>query len=290
MAPSSANIDFHRLIGALFDGSLTLDVGFHHIPNGWPFNAFIHRCPAGNHIGFRRIDRFSGLQQCHVGNAASDFLVRCAGVAHAADANHIAALLQERVLVKQVVADIFENFFDLLSREFKAVNRRVVHRRLGIQIVHRDIVAGEQGRAPSEAWAEGKLGIALTSFHLNIAPFYLMIIRVALGGAWDWRAAVGASVVGIGDMAVITYTFDLIAGTSSLDVNGQSVARNLFGSLNTAASLSFLIGKGSAGETLQIDSIDFGGNGGNNVIPLPAGLPLLATALVFFGFVRRKAA
>lgn len=99
-----------------------------------------------------------------------------------------------------------------------------------------------------------------------------------------------SSVVGIGDMAVITYTFDLIAGTSSLDVNGQSVARNLFGSLNTAASLSFLIGKGSAGETLQIDSIDFGGNGGNNVIPLPAGLPLLATALVFFGFVRRKAA
>ena len=44
----------------------------------------------------------------------------------------------------------------------------------------------------------GKLGIALTSFHLNIAPFYLMIILVALGGAWDWRAAVGASVVGIG--------------------------------------------------------------------------------------------
>ena len=44
----------------------------------------------------------------------------------------------------------------------------------------------------------GKLGIALTSFHLNIAPFYLMIILVALGGTWDWRAAVGASIVGVG--------------------------------------------------------------------------------------------
>lgn len=44
----------------------------------------------------------------------------------------------------------------------------------------------------------GKLGIALTSLHLNIAPFYLMIILVALGGAWDWRTALGASIVGVG--------------------------------------------------------------------------------------------
>ena len=44
----------------------------------------------------------------------------------------------------------------------------------------------------------GKIGIALTSFHLNIAPFYLMVILVALGGNWDWRAAFGASVVGLG--------------------------------------------------------------------------------------------
>ncbi len=44
----------------------------------------------------------------------------------------------------------------------------------------------------------GKLGIALTSFHLNIAPFYLMIILVVLGGVWNWQAAVGASIVGVG--------------------------------------------------------------------------------------------
>jgi len=44
----------------------------------------------------------------------------------------------------------------------------------------------------------GKIGIALTSFHLNIAPFYLMVILVALGGIWDWRAAFGASIVGLG--------------------------------------------------------------------------------------------
>lgn len=44
----------------------------------------------------------------------------------------------------------------------------------------------------------GRLGIALTSFHVNIAPFYVMVMLVALGGAWDWRAAAGAAIVSIG--------------------------------------------------------------------------------------------
>ncbi len=43
-----------------------------------------------------------------------------------------------------------------------------------------------------------RLGIALSSFHINIAPFYVMLIMIALGGAWDWRAAIGAAIVGIG--------------------------------------------------------------------------------------------
>ena len=44
----------------------------------------------------------------------------------------------------------------------------------------------------------GRIGIALTSFHINIAPFYVMMILLALGGAWDWRAALGAAIVGLG--------------------------------------------------------------------------------------------
>ena len=44
----------------------------------------------------------------------------------------------------------------------------------------------------------GRLGIALTSFHINIAPFYLMVILLMLGEPWDWRAAFGALIVGIG--------------------------------------------------------------------------------------------
>ena len=44
----------------------------------------------------------------------------------------------------------------------------------------------------------GKLGIALSSFHINIAPFYVMVMLIALGGTWDWRAVIGAAIVGFG--------------------------------------------------------------------------------------------
>ncbi|WP_299729546.1 DMT family transporter [uncultured Tateyamaria sp.] len=43
-----------------------------------------------------------------------------------------------------------------------------------------------------------RLGVALTSFHVNIAPFYVMMMLIALGGVWDWRAASGAMIVGLG--------------------------------------------------------------------------------------------
>ena len=43
-----------------------------------------------------------------------------------------------------------------------------------------------------------KIGIAITSLHLNFSPFYVMIILFILGGAWDLRAAIGASIVAFG--------------------------------------------------------------------------------------------
>ena len=43
-----------------------------------------------------------------------------------------------------------------------------------------------------------KVGIAISSLHLNFSPFYVMIILFILGGAWDLRAAVGASIVVFG--------------------------------------------------------------------------------------------
>ena len=43
-----------------------------------------------------------------------------------------------------------------------------------------------------------KIGIAITSLHLNFSPFYVMIILFILGGVWDLRAAIGASIVAFG--------------------------------------------------------------------------------------------
>ena len=43
-----------------------------------------------------------------------------------------------------------------------------------------------------------KVGVAITSLHLNFSPFYVMIILFLLGGIWDLRAIIGASIVGFG--------------------------------------------------------------------------------------------
>jgi len=46
--------------------------------------------------------------------------------------------------------------------------------------------------------AVDKVGVAITSIHLNFAPFYVMIILFLLGGTWDLRAIIGASIVAFG--------------------------------------------------------------------------------------------
>ncbi len=43
----------------------------------------------------------------------------------------------------------------------------------------------------------GKLGVALASFHINIAPFYVMLIMLMLGEDWSWTRALGAGVVAL---------------------------------------------------------------------------------------------
>ena len=44
----------------------------------------------------------------------------------------------------------------------------------------------------------GKMGVGLASFHLNAAPFYVMLILLAMGGRWDWGQALGAAILAIG--------------------------------------------------------------------------------------------
>ena len=43
-----------------------------------------------------------------------------------------------------------------------------------------------------------RLGIALASFHINTAPFYVMLILLVLGSAWSWTQAIGAGFVALG--------------------------------------------------------------------------------------------
>lgn len=43
-----------------------------------------------------------------------------------------------------------------------------------------------------------RLGIGLSSLHINAAPFYVMAILFGLGGTWHWPQAAAAAVVGLG--------------------------------------------------------------------------------------------
>lgn len=44
----------------------------------------------------------------------------------------------------------------------------------------------------------GQLGIAMSSLHINMTPFYVMVILLALGGTWSWLQAGGAALVALG--------------------------------------------------------------------------------------------
>jgi drug/metabolite transporter (DMT)-like permease len=43
-----------------------------------------------------------------------------------------------------------------------------------------------------------RLGVAIAAFHINVAPFYVMLILLILGGSWSWPQAIGAAIVGSG--------------------------------------------------------------------------------------------
>ena len=46
--------------------------------------------------------------------------------------------------------------------------------------------------------AVGRLGIGISSLHVNATPFYVMIFAFTLGAAWSWPQAAGAAVVALG--------------------------------------------------------------------------------------------
>ena len=46
--------------------------------------------------------------------------------------------------------------------------------------------------------AVGQMGIAMSSLHINMTPFYVMVILLALGSTWNWLQAGGAALVAVG--------------------------------------------------------------------------------------------
>lgn len=46
--------------------------------------------------------------------------------------------------------------------------------------------------------AVGSLGIAMSSLHINLTPFYVMVFMLVLGGGWSWLQALGAALVALG--------------------------------------------------------------------------------------------
>ena len=44
----------------------------------------------------------------------------------------------------------------------------------------------------------GRMGIGMASLHMNMTPFYVMLLMLALGGSWQWGQAVGAGIVAVG--------------------------------------------------------------------------------------------
>jgi drug/metabolite transporter (DMT)-like permease len=44
----------------------------------------------------------------------------------------------------------------------------------------------------------GQVGIGVASFHLNAAPFYVMMIMLLFGHGWNWPQAIGACILAVG--------------------------------------------------------------------------------------------
>lgn len=63
------------------------------------------------------------------------------------------------------------------------------------------VIYGCGGMAISQVlwlWSVDKLGVAVAAFHINVAPFYVMLIMMALGGGWSWPQAIGGAIVVLG--------------------------------------------------------------------------------------------
>ena len=88
-------------------------------------------------------------------------------------------------------ATIEDNFFEIIKTP-----PQITLEHLGLLIIYSCLAIG----ISQILWIKSvaQLGIGLASFHLNAAPFYVMLILFLIGGSWIWNQTIGAIIVIIG--------------------------------------------------------------------------------------------
>ena len=134
--------DLHRLLIPQIAGD--------RLPDGLAGGLRAHRGPAGDHIVFVGFD-LAAVVEGHVGDALTEIGTRFADIVETAQAHHVAALLVVGVLVEEVVADVFENRFDLAPFHLPAVGLRIGDAGLVHDVIQGDLLPRQYGGAPAEA-------------------------------------------------------------------------------------------------------------------------------------------
>src|SRR4029079_12478787 len=101
------------------------EVGGDDVPDRRAVGVLVDGAPAGHDVVLLGHDRRAGAQEMHAGDAVAHLGVHADGVAHAAHAHHVAALLIVGVGVEQVVGDVFQDQLDRLAFHDRAIGRRI---------------------------------------------------------------------------------------------------------------------------------------------------------------------
>jgi len=91
---------------------------------------------------------------------------------------------------------VFVYFISSIFFEIIKTPPQITLEHLGLLIIYSCLAIG----ISQILWIKSvaKLGIGVSSFHLNAAPFYVMLMLFFLGDSWIWHQTIGATIVIIG--------------------------------------------------------------------------------------------
>ena len=91
---------------------------------------------------------------------------------------------------------VFVYFISSIFFETTESPSQITYEHLGLLLIYACLAIG----ISQILWIKSvaKLGIGVSSFHLNAAPFYVMLMLFFLGDSWIWHQTIGAIIVIIG--------------------------------------------------------------------------------------------